>query len=164
MRNFSFKRVFTTVKNNFVINKSIPVLITIIVAIILFLSTTLAISTAESSYIPREIDRERYSWYIENIKACWQTVMGIRGIQTICGIILAIGSAILTSISLTAFSRDKKSTDFWSSQTLTRQEHLTANLISGFSTLDTMGATCILPVEIISRIARQSSWCVQWCG
>ncbi len=132
MFNLSFKRIFTTVKNNFKINKSVPVLIFIITAIILFLSTTIAVSSVENSYIPRAVDWERYSWYEENISDCWNAIVGIRGIQAVCAVVVAIGAAFLSAISLTAFSRDKKASDFWNSQALTRGEHLAANLISGF--------------------------------
>ncbi len=133
MNKFSFARVWTTVKNNFKINKSIPVLILIITAIILFLSTTLPVSSVENSYpVIDNINYERYSWYLESIKDCWDVILGINGIQTTCAVILAIGSAFLCAVSLTAFSRDRRGTDFWNSQSLTRQEHLTANLISGF--------------------------------
>jgi hypothetical protein len=132
MNNFSFKRVMTTVKNNFRINKSIPLLIFIVIAILMFLSTTLPVSSAEDSYLPAAVNYERYSWYLESIRECWETIVGIMGIQAVCGVIAAIGTALLCSITLTAYSRDKKGSDFWNSQPVTRREHLTANLISSF--------------------------------
>ncbi len=133
MNNFSFKRVFTTVKNNFKINKSIPVLIFILVAIVLFLSTTMPIANAESYYLPKEVNVLRYNDYVRSIKYCWEAVVGINGIQAICAVVAAIGSSFLCAVALTSFSRDRRGTDFWCSQALTRSEHLAANLISGFS-------------------------------
>ena len=132
MTGFSFKRVFTTVKNNFRINKSIPLFIFILTAIVMFLSTTLPISGAEDSYIPKVVDHERYSWYLNRIEDAWTEIIGIHGIQSVIAAVVAIGTALLCSVTLTGYQREKKACDFWNSQPVTRREHLTANLISGF--------------------------------
>ncbi len=132
MNSFSPKRVFTTVKNNFRINKSIPLLIFILTAILMFLATTLPVSNAEDGYVARVVDFERHSWYLSRIEDAWEGIVGIHGIQATVAAIAAIGSALLCSITLTGYQREKRACDFWNSQPVTRREHLTANLISGF--------------------------------
>ncbi|MBR5633065.1 MAG: hypothetical protein IKW68_03715 [Clostridia bacterium] len=146
MTDFSFKRVFTAVKNNFRINRSIPLLIFILTAIIMFLSVMLPVANTEDSYVVSAVNPEMHSWYVSRIEDTWDSIMGVNGIQAVCAIICAIGTALLSSISLTAYSRDKKGCDFWHSQPLTRREHLTANLVSGLIYY----AVAIVPTWIIS--------------
>lgn len=146
MTNFSFKRVFTAVKNNFKINKSIPLLIFIISAITMFLFTTMPVSSVESSYVPDVVNYERHEWYLTDIKNIWSAICGINGIQTAAAAVLAIGAAFLTAVTLTSYSREKKSLDFWASQSLTRREHTAANIISSFIYF----AVSIIPTWYIS--------------
>lgn len=107
-------------------------LIFILTAIVMFLATTLPVSSAEDSYIPIAVNHERYSWYITYINDAWDGIVGIHGIQTTAAVVVAVGTALLCSITLTGYTRDKKACDFWHSQPVTRAEHLTANFISGF--------------------------------
>ncbi len=146
MKSFSFKRVCTAIKNNFRINRSVPILIFVLTAIVMFLSITLPVSSAEDGFVSTAVDSERYMWYISRINDCWENIVGLNGIQGVCAAVIAIGSAMLSSITLTAFARDKKGCDFWSSQPITRREHLTANLISGFLSF----ATAIIPTWYLS--------------
>ncbi len=146
MKSFSFKRVGTAIRNNFRINRSVPILIFVLTAIIMFLSTTIPVSSAEDGFVSAAVDSERNMWYVSRINECWESIVGLNGIQGVCAVLIAIGSAMLSSITLTAFSRDKKGCDFWSSQPITRREHLTANLLSGFLSF----ATAIIPTWYLS--------------
>lgn len=107
-------------------------LIFILTAIIMFLATSLPVSGVEDGYVARVVDFERHDWYLRRIKDTWETIIGLHGIQTTVAASAAIGAALLCSIALTGYQREKKACDFWNSQPVTRCEHLTANLISGF--------------------------------
>ncbi len=130
MNNFSFKRVWTASKNNFKINRSIPVIIFILCAIFMFLSALLPISLAEDSFLPANVNPQRFESYLYQIDDAWHTVLSINGIQCAFAIVFAIGASFICAVSLTAPMRDKKGSDFYNALPITRTETLFANLLS----------------------------------
>ena len=130
MSDFSFKRVGVAVKNNFSINKSIPVLLIIIFAISIFCTLLIPLSSIEDGFVNRAVNPELNSYYLQSIKDWWEMIVGVGGVQCIVGVVMAIISAVVSIISITARWRDKKSADFWSSQSTSRREFVLADVIT----------------------------------
>ena len=130
MTNFSFKRVWTATKNNFKINKSIPVVIFILCAIFLFLSALLPISMAEDSYLPANVNPIRFESYLYQIDDAWRVVLSTQGAMCGFAVVFAIGASFICAVALTAPMRDKKGADFYNALPITRTETLFANLLS----------------------------------
>ena len=169
MNNFSFKRVWTATKNNFKINKSIPVVIFILCAIFLFLATLLPISTAEDNYLPANVNPQRFENYLYSIEDAWQMILSTKGIQCAFAVVFAIGAAFICAVALTAPMRDKKGADFYNALPITRTETLFANLLSSLlyflvaivpswylSLLMAYLFTTVPPVELSSVLVSQT--------
>ncbi len=126
------KRVFTNIKNNFKISRSALVLTFVACFIVMFLVTLVPVSMAENLYISESVDADRYSQYLTYSEYIWKKVTSLHGYQAIFAVLVSVAAAVFTASSLTSYSRERNSIDFWESQPLTRCEHLLSNMISSF--------------------------------
>ncbi len=130
MKKINANKVLLIIKNNYIINRSIPLILCIVSLILGSLIGAMPISEVETRYSYRMQDLEMYESYRSTMEYTYQDLLSFDGIFSIVFIVVAMIIAILSVLSLSTYMRDKSSNDFYHSMSVTRGEIYLANYIT----------------------------------
>ena len=133
MKNISFKKIGLIIKNNYVINRSIPLILFIVALIFGCIVGALPVSDVESRYEYRiTVDYQAYESYKNSMTYTYGDLIGWNSIFSIIYFVAAFGLAFLSVLALNSYMRDKSGNDFYHSLSVTRGEIFLANYITAF--------------------------------
>ncbi len=133
MKKLNFKKVGLIIKNNYIINRSVPLILFIVTLIIGSLIGAMPISDIESRYSTYiRLDLEAYENYRYAMESTYDTLTKIDGIFSIVSIVAAMIIPMLACLSINQYMRDKSGSDFYHSLCANRGELYAANFITVF--------------------------------
>lgn len=150
------KKIFTLIKNNYSINRSIPLILMMGIAILFSVIGAMPVTDLESRYLHRlEAGFATYEEYHESIKALFDDMLGIDGVFSITLMITVFLLAFVSVLSLTGYMRDKSGTDFYHSVSVNRRElylsHYLTALFNGALTVILSQTLGLFFMSLISK-------------
>ncbi len=133
MKKINFKKIFLIFKNNYSINRSLPLILLLGMAILGSIVGAMPVSDLEMRYANRlEIGFATYEDYHLATKNLFDEMLGVDGVFSIMLFVAMFVLAFLSVISLSSFMRDKSGTDFYHSLSVNRKETYLAHYITAF--------------------------------
>ena len=134
------KKIFTLIKNNYSINRSIPLILMMGITILMSVIGAMPVSDLESRYAHRlEAGFVTYEEYHEATLNLFDEMLGLDGAFSITLMITVLLLAFVSVLNLTGFMRDKSGIDFYHSVSVNRGEiylaHYLTALINGAVTI-----------------------------
>ncbi|MBQ7898004.1 MAG: hypothetical protein IJ323_06235 [Clostridia bacterium] len=133
MKKISFKKVFLLVRNNYSINRSLPMILALGICILGAIVGAMPISDLESRYAMRlEAGFATYEEYHMATESIFNEMLGIEGVFSIMFMIVVFALAFFSCISLMGYMRDKSGVDFYHSMSVNRGEIYLAHYVTAF--------------------------------
>ena len=133
MKKISFKKILLIIKNNYSINRSLPLILALAICILGSIIGAMPISDLESRYAMRlEAGFATYEEYHESIKYLFDDMLSANGAFSIMLMIVVFALPFFSVISLMGFMRDKSGVDFYHSMSVNRKEIYLAHYITAF--------------------------------
>lgn len=133
MKKLSFKKIGLIIKNNYIINRSIPVILFAVVLALGCIIGAMPISDIEARYEYRKtMNIEGYESYVSSMTNTYGDLVGADSVFSIVYIVAGLILAFLSVLSLNGFMRDKSGNDFYHSLFVNRGEIFVANYITAF--------------------------------
>lgn len=131
MKKINFKKIGVLIRNNYSVNRSLPLILFISIFAICCIIGALPISDVESRYFDRFVF-DAYESYRYTMEYTYQTLTGTSGAFSIFFAIAALVLPFLSVLSINGFMRDKSGNDFYHSLSVTRGEIFLANYLTVF--------------------------------
>ncbi len=157
MKKISLKKVGLVMKNNYIINRSIPLILFIVTLVIMSLVGSMPISDIENRYdsIYRYNFIDGYEMYVNDMTREYGNLKGIDGVFSAILIGAAFLLPILTALALSSYMRDKSGNDFYHSLSVNRSEIFLANYITALiNTAVTLIASQLAGVILMVSISK----------
>lgn len=133
MKGLSFKKIGLIIKNNYIINRSIPVILFIVVLALGCIIGAMPISDVEMRYEHMiAMNYETYEAYKSSMEYTYDDLVGFENVFSIIYLVVGFALAFLSVLSLNGFMRDKSGNDFYHSLSVNRGEIFIANYITAF--------------------------------
>lgn len=133
MKKLSFNKVGLLIRNNYVINRSIPLILFIVVFALSCIIGAMPVSDVESRYDNSFVkDLQNYENYVRNMEGTYDDLIGIDSVFSGVFIVVSLILSFLAPLSLNSFMRDRSGNDFYHSLSVTRGEIFLANYITAF--------------------------------
>ena len=141
MKKIKLSKISLLVKNNYAINKSVPLILFAVLFTLSCIVGVMPVSNAESNYTYGNFDMHHNEYYIKEMTNVYESLTGFDGgfslLYLICGFLFAIVSVL----SLNSFMRNKSGSDFYHSMSVNRGEIYLANFFTAF--VNSAAAVCI---------------------
>lgn len=148
------KKVFTLIKHNYVINRTIPILLFVLIFVIGCSIASIAVSDVESMRSYYTTIREDYIFYTERMTETYDDLLGRSSVFEALFFFTSFVAAILSAASLTGFMRSKSGVDFYHSLAVNRTEMFLAHYITAFVNIAfSLIATQTVAIFMINFIA-----------
>ncbi len=143
MKKISLNKIHILIKNNYIINRSIPIILFVATLILSVLIGAMPVSDVETRYTTYVVYRSSdwYESYTRNMTQIYEDLVGRDSVFSIFFLVVAFVLAFLSVASLTGFTREKSASDFYHSLSLNRGEIFLANYLTA---LINSGVTIIL--------------------
>lgn len=142
MKKISFAKVGILIKNNYIINRSLPLILFIVVFALSCIIGAMPVSDVENRYEYNVVmDFDSYERYTQNMTNTYDSLLGDESVFSLVYIVTALILSLLAVLSLNGFMRDKSGNDFYHSLAVNRGELFLANYITA---LANTAATIIL--------------------
>lgn len=133
MKKISFKKVLLLVRNNYSINRSLPMILALGLCILGAIVGAMPISDLESRYAMRlEAGFTTYEEYHRDVRYLFDEMLGIDGAFSIMFMIVVFALAFFSCIALMGYMRDRSGVDFYHSLSVNRGEIYLAHYITAF--------------------------------
>lgn len=140
MKNISFKKIRLIIRNNYSINRSIPLILALGICILGAIVGAMPISDLEARFSNRiTAGFATFEDYHFSIRDLYDDMLGIDGAFSVMFMIITFALAFFSVIALTGYMREKSGTDFYHSVSVNRGEiylaHYLTALINGVVTI-----------------------------
>ena len=133
MKKINFKKVLLLIKNNYSVNRSLPMILMLAIAILGGIVGAMPISDLESRYAIRlEAGFATYEDYHANVRQLFDEMLGMDGVFSIMYMLVVFALSFFSVIALTGYMREKSGNDFYHSMAVTRGEIYIANYLTAF--------------------------------
>lgn len=160
MKKISFKKVLLLIKNNYSVNRSLPLILTLAISILGGVVGAMPISDLESRYAMRlEAGFATYEGYHANVRELFDEMLGINGVFSIMYMLIVFALAFFSVIALTGYMREKSGNDFYHSMAVTRGEIYIANYLTAFiNTAVTVLLSQVIGLFFMNLIAKYPTY------
>ena len=141
MKKIKLSKVSLLIKNNYAINKSVPLILFAILLTLGCIVGVMPISNVESHYANSLLGTYQRDYYINAMTNAYNNLIGFDGAFSLLYLITGFIFAIVSALSLNSFMREKSGNDFYHSLSVTRAEIYLANLVTAF--INSAAAVCI---------------------
>lgn len=133
MKKISARKVGLLIRNNYVINRSIPLILFIVVFALSCIIGAMPVSDVETRYDNSfMMNINTYESYVNSMTQTYGDLIGIDSVFSIFFITVAMTMSFLVPLALNSFMRDRSGNDFYHSLAVTRGEIFLANYITSF--------------------------------
>ncbi len=134
MKKISFAKIGLLIKNNYIINRSIPLILFIVALVLGCIIGAMPISDIENRYqYGIAMNYDRYESYKYSMEQTYEDLIGMDSVFSLVYIVTALILAFLAVLSLNGFMRDKSGNDFYHSLAVNRGEIFLANYLTAFA-------------------------------
>ena len=131
MKKLNLRKTGIIIRNNYITNRSLPLILFAVVLAIGCIIGAMPISGVETDYAHSyAMTYNTYENYVYNMTRTYDDLIGFEGVFSYFFIFVAITLPLLSALSLNGFMRDKSGNDFYHSLSVTRNEIFLANYIT----------------------------------
>ncbi len=160
MKKISFKKILLLIRNNYSVNRSLPMILALAIAILGGIVGAMPISDLEARYAMRlEAGFATYEDYHANVRQLFDEMLGMDGVFSIMYMVVVFALAFFSVIALTGYMREKSGNDFYHSMAVTRGEIYIANYLTAFiNTAATVLISQVIGLFFLNLLAKYPTY------